>query len=885
MSPTPFDLAAAALLQREAHRLPDLSGCTVLLPHPHVAAPLQAALRRAISAPVFLPPRLTTLSLLAAAQSANGEVEADSLRLVQLHDALAETGLFRDQALWTAAAELLRLMTELSGHLLQADRDVATLRRQARRAYAGRTNRALDAESQLVFELWHAMGQGNQTDPMVDYARRLGRAAESAAGPLYTLGLSGLTPLEQSCIAAWARRQPLHALAWQPALPERRSLLDLVWDAPGEGVPLADRARQAGRVMPNSPLLPGVRLHGAVDLEGQCRSAAHAIAAWLVQGMRHIAIVAVDRMAARRLRALLERQSILVQDETGWTVSTASVAHVLDRLLALRQDDAYYQDLLDLLKSPFVFHDLEDGLRLQAVAGLEAAIRAQGVATGWQRHMQLARRQAPAALPLLERLDRARAALSAGRCRLADWQSRLLAALEHIGAVDALAADTAGRQLLHLLETLGREVSAHPAAYPWSEWREWLAQRLEQCTFRDTDIVSPVRLIPLQDARLRDFQAALLIGADAAHLPPRDGQALFNDALRRELGLPTTEQRHGELRGALDELLCQVPEVLCTWQAWSGSEANPPSPWLELLEGFHRLAYGSSLRVDEGGALDWAVAQGSATIRPEPRPARLPERLSASAWQSLVDCPYRYYARHLLRLGELEVVPEEMEKRDYGERVHAILHDFHARHPRLADTDPLMLRDDLAQISGREFDQARQQSYLALGWQLRWERRLAAYVEWAVAWERQGYRWRSGEARLERPLEWAAGQGLLLHGRADRLDDGPQGPAVLDYKTRPREALRSRLKTPGEDVQLPFYALLAEAAQAAYVALDDERVAALGLEGDLGEAADREAKRIAQTMASMARGDALPAQGAVATCVHCEMRGLCRRDYWPDQTA
>ena len=104
---------------------------------------------------------------------------------------------------------------------------------------------------------------------------------------------------------------------------------------------------------------------------------------WLDEGRRHIAIVALDRLTARRLRALLERDGILVRDETGWTLSTASVAHVLDRLFSLVMEDCYHQDLLDLFKSPFVFADLDRDARLSAVAELEQALRAEGLVEGW----------------------------------------------------------------------------------------------------------------------------------------------------------------------------------------------------------------------------------------------------------------------------------------------------------------------------------------------------------------------------------------------------------------------------------------------------------------------------------------------------------------------
>ena len=72
------------------------------------------------------------------------------------------------------------------------------------------------------------------------------------------------------------------------------------------------------------------------------------------------------------------------------------------------------------------------------------------------------------------------------------------------------------------------------------EWRRWLAQQLDTQTYLDTGVESPVRFTHLAGARWRAFDAVLLLGCDAAHLPrASDGGRWFNDAVRGSLGLPT----------------------------------------------------------------------------------------------------------------------------------------------------------------------------------------------------------------------------------------------------------------------------------------------------------------------------------------------------------
>lgn len=66
--------------------------------------------------------------------------------------------------------------------------------------------------------------------------------------------------------------------------------------------------------------------------------------------------------------------------------------------------------------------------------------------------------------------------------------------------------------------------------------------------------------------------------------------------------------------------------------------------------------------------------------RPQPTAAAcLPHTLSASQLEALRQpCPYRFFARAVLRLDEAEELEAGLDKRDYGTWLHAVLHHFHA---------------------------------------------------------------------------------------------------------------------------------------------------------------------------------------------------------------
>jgi len=855
--------------------MPDLSALTILVPHHHVVPAFLAALRREAGVPVFLPPRLTTLPALAAAAGTGAGVQTDSQRLASLYGFLAGRDWLDDSALWPLAQAMLDLLHELDDATLVPPAEYGGFARQIEQAARRSLNAPMEREARLVFELWrafHGIGPGSRGG----YALGLARWREQAAGPVYSLGLSGLSRMEQHFLTECRERLGLVDLPVAEPWPDRRALLDAVWRPGPEAGSLLERARGWPATRLESPL--ALELLGTPDLESQARSVAAQIRAWLAEGRRDIAVIALDRLAARRLRAVLERDHILMQDETGWTFATATVSHVIDRWFALLQDGFYHRDLLDLLKSPFVFVDLPAGPRLEAVAGLERLAGRHGVVAGLDRFLSLAANESSEALPMLERLSRAAQLFRKGaRKTLAGWLATLFLSLDEVGATAAMAADPAGRQLLDLLHRLAAELAGDRTAYTLARWRAWLNLQLDRATFVADEIESPIRLTHLAAARLRDFEAVVVLGADAAHLPPAGGDDLFSDAVRLQLGLPGQRQRRDETLADLIDVLSRADCALIAWQSRQGAEPNPRSPWLDRLAVFHRLAYGNDLAV---ACLPHSIGPA---VSPEahqavPRLAGLPARLSASGWQTLVDCPYRFFARHGLGLGEGDEVAEQMEKADYGERVHQILRRFHSEHPVLAELPLAQLTAELVRIGTEAFRARERDDYLARAWRGRWEKHVPGYLDWALAREAAGSHWQAAETVFERELVLSDGRTVTLHGRLDRLDAGPDGLAVLDYKTQTRTVLRNKLKVPGEDVQLPFYGLLTGAAQAGLVALDDDKVDVVEMQRPLAEAVADEAARLTATLSAVAAGAPLPAHGAPETCRWCEMRGLCRRE-------
>jgi len=197
--------------------------------------------------------------------------------------------------------------------------------------------------------------------------------------------------------------------------------------------------------------------------------------------------------------------------------------------------------------------------------------------------------------------------------------------------------------------------------------------------------------------------------------------------------------------------------------------------------------------------------------------------------------------------------------------------------------EPAVAQRELEELSEQAFSPLVTRNYLAQAWLARWNALIPKYLEWQREWEGAGWAWQAGEIKRSIDITTPKGNKLELRGRLDRVDAGRAGAAVVDYKTSDSTRLKKLLEQPGEDVQLPVYALLwgVPVAEALFLSMEREDVEAVPLGPDVQPLADAVRARLCEVFDSLVEGAPLPAQGVEGACEYCEARGLCRRNYWP----
>lgn len=622
-----------------------------------------------------------------------------------------------------------------------------------------------------------------------------------------------------------------------------------------------ERAVTLNLNLPGEPLLPA--LHAAQDTEDEAGRAAACVLAHLAQGRSPVALIAQDRELTRRIRAMLGERGVALRDETGWKLSTTRAAATLMGLLRALSWNASTDAVLDWLKNAPAFD-------AATVAASEKELRQAGV-----REWRAVGDTLTASSAIAARLQALRDALQRSR-PLAAWLRDLRSALQTSGQWDGLVRDVAGQAVLDALrlhEGAELEFADADGRMGLADFTSWVNQALEAASF--TPVHPPeaqVILLPLSQLLGRTPQAVVLPGCDELHLPVSPEPAgLWTPAQRELLGLPSRETLAADQRAAWQHALC-FPHLDVLWRESEGGERLMPSGFVQEL----LLQFSLVLAPDPREPRLLAVQP---TPHPMPTGEALPvQRLSASAYEDLRRCPYRFFALRQLRLQEADELDTELGKRDFGNWLHTLLKAFHEALQQ-APTSELPARRALMDVAAA---QAARELALSdsefLPFAASWPRVREGYLDWLAGHEAEGAVFEAAEVAKEVPLG-----SLTLIGKIDRIDRLADGSTlVMDYKTENRTTTAERLKQPQEDTQLAFYAGLLEddTLAAAYVNLGEKEATKTYAQPDIVALRDELLGSILTDMARVARGTPLPALGEGKACDYCSARGLCRKDFW-----
>lgn len=464
-----------------------------------------------------------------------------------------------------------------------------------------------------------------------------------------------------------------------------------------------------------------------------------------------------------------------------------------------------------------------------------------------------------------------------------------------------------------------------------------IRRSLEAQTFTPRSGLAGVNLVDAQAARYGPFTRLRLLGLIEGEWPSSPSRSIFYPAsLLQQIGWSRRTERLAGQRALFQDLI-HVPGIEVSVSAFTLEDDAIVKPSTLLEELSHgerevRVVEESSadrIFVEEAlmtgpptlfelrwtSPLDSTVVSGRAAAWLEMRLGRTPaSERQFRGWtgafdksehavthvERYLDCPFKYFATHVLRLEEEQEDEVGLSPMDRGIVLHEVLEQFYRD----------WISSGRGAITKDNLDEARK-AFCAIA-----ERRLATLPEDDRLLERsrllgsavaEGFvdralRLEAAEPGrvIERFLEWDlsgeydfggadGARSVRVKGKVDRVDLLETGELrIFDYKS-------GRAPRVGVAVQLPVYAACAEqklqghrggnwrTALAGYISGRD-RTAYTAVIGDKKQTAVHEAqRRFLSAIDGIERGEFPPQPTEPFFCSYCAYSTVCRKDYVGDE--
>lgn len=497
-------------------------------------------------------------------------------------------------------------------------------------------------------------------------------------------------------------------------------------------------------------------------------------------------------------------------DPAGESRRSSGFYHLLECLAEFAAEDSF-ANVAALARQPDVIAWLQAEL-----GGLDLAEWLKALDELWAEHLPATLAQARVHADGTFGVALARLAGMREQLRTGEFPDAVGAVLTHIFGhrrlVPTRPADAELAEAAAAWTDVLRECAATAGAFPGVTPPDWWEAALDLYATGRRESDKPAGALELQgwlELLWEDAPHLVVAGVNDGHVPDAVvGDVFLPESLRARLGLKTNAMRFardayllhalGAARrrgGRVDVLLGKVSAA--------GDPLKPSRLLLQCADGELPARIDHLFRpLSSSAALPpWERAWQLRPRRQEP-----PTRVSVTAFRSYLECPFRFYLRHVLGLETVDPDKSELDAFDFGRLCHSPLEKL-AEAPWRDCTDEALLQDMLL----REFDRAAAERFgdelaVPLVAQLESARQRLRRAATVQARERAAG-WIVEAVERKFPLEI---EGVTVIGKIDRIDRHEQSGAwrVVDYKTSDtaRSPVAAHLANPRRGVEYPEWA-------------------------------------------------------------------------------
>jgi len=819
-----------------------------------------------------------------------------------------------DASKWSLAKKIIEVCDLLSDATLGVFDEVleSALSDAIAEVYQGASKQIVEVEARIVLAFWENLSSAQ--DPIVRQRRAMGlRIAElknsnadvqhtNTHFPIIFIQTAQASPgFEKALEQVWQAHASITAIHHCSLNYSNVALWPECLSEVDDSKPVIQKNRdhffESGKHLSQSDR----RILKAQDFEDAAWQGAGAIEKLLQDGHQHIALIAQDRLVARRMRALLARfgDGLSVHDETGWKLSTTRAAASVMSWMDVVHHPAGPSsvELIDFLKNPYIdwstfgiTHDqASDCLTFLEQRLIEGDVR--GTWSGFILALDSDNDETNTLVSIIRKLKNQSNRWQAASNSCLAWLDLLEQDLIDLGMSAGLAQDIAGQQLLASLSPM-RLLRHHPMKQV--EWLSLLSSMLEDASYIESNPrqSASVTILPLSATRLRRFDAWVMVGCDDTQLPSLSDSPMFLSAqLKKLLGCKTQEAEFIQQAMDLSQLMTSHQHWRMIWQSvGTTGEPRQPSPWLQRLYVRHPELLKDKLEVPTTSYEAMPISQPKPSL---PEDFVKPTSISPSAYRALRECPYRYYVTRLLGLKERSGLEAEVDLSLVGKTLHAALYDFyHGLKTQALENDNIyertkLLKQRLYAISHKHFKPLLEVDGRWLAAWIEWETLIPSWIDWHIQREQSGWVFHDGEKQVSFDLQTRFGD-IRVSGFVDRLDIHPQeGVEVIDYKFSSKNSITKKKNNLQDDPQLVIYAKAVNehdmvnrqpTTTASWISVkeDDSRVEVDDLQSEMKELP---AQMIAD-IESLWGGSPMAASAPDSICQYCQARGICRKGMW-----
>ena len=651
---------------------------------------------------------------------------------------------------------------------------------------------------------------------------------------------SDLDPDHRLLLEAWgsSEKRIVVSLPWAAGLPATESLTRTVLGMERGGAVIEAMCPPSAREMPEAPgdelrsivtgLFAGpfrVVPEGAVYIgvaqgnEAENRLLVRYVSDWIAAGVPLGRIAVAFRDPARHvplLRRAFDIAGIPAEYDVPLSLVDTALGAALQRLWACAVEGAP-QDLVAFARTPF------SGVAQTDCDAADGSIRRGGFDSAIARMPGLAR---------LVVETRRLADLPITHDTATDWQNLVGQLFRNAHGADTPTPGRAGASdpsvLRALDQGLDQAIDLGEGQVGAGEW--WAQLMRSRVAPHSVDPADRVLVTSVERVRARRFDAVAIGGLSASEFPKiGDEDRLQGDAVRQALSALGIDPGSGIDAGA-ERLLfylavTRARRFLGLAMQESDDDGRPLRPsvfWDEFLDLYRTTDGRMLMSVDRECAAEKLDCLSAEVCSPVARGVLEDEgavrsvagrtALSAGEIETYVDCPYRWYRDYVVRAAGLDLSLDAMAA---GSAAHRALALFYRRWR--ADHGHRRVTSELAAEARAVASRAAEEAIAALTVpsDLEQQQLVASIRSGVLSIVERDAAFLPGYEPAH--LEWAFGAaegdpgvdigGVTIKGRADRIDVGPAGLVVIDYKRSTAPSLAA-IAREGR-LQLQLYSLAA----------------------------------------------------------------------------